>query len=97
PVQFELAQNAPNPFAIRAASATEIRYSLAESGPVTLRIFNLLGQEVAVLVQGVQNIGSYSVQWNGRDRRGLAAPSGVYFYQIKTPNFTATRKLILVE
>lgn len=97
PVQFELAQNAPNPFAIRAASATEIRYSLAESGPVTLRIFNLLGQEVAVLVQGVQNIGNYAVQWNGRDRRGLAAPSGVYFYQIKTSGFTATRKLILVE
>ncbi len=97
PVQFDLAQNTPNPFAIRTAPATEIRYSLAESGPVTLRIFNLLGQEIAVLVQGVQNSGSYAVQWNGRDRRGLAAPSGVYFYQIKTPNFTATRKLILVE
>lgn len=97
PVQFELAQNAPNPFALRTAPATEIRYSLAESGPVTLRLFNLLGQEVAVLVQGIQNSGSYAVQWNGRDRRGLAAPSGVYFYQIKTPNFTATRKLIVVE
>jgi subtilisin family serine protease len=97
PSQFDLAQNTPNPFAIRTAPATEIRYSLAESGPVTLRIFNLLGQEVAVLVQGVQNRGSYAVQWNGRDRRGLAAPSGVYFYQLKTPTFTATRKLIVVE
>jgi subtilisin family serine protease len=97
PVQFELAQNAPNPFAIRTAPTTEIRYSLAESGPVTLRIFNLLGQEVAVLVRGVQNRGSYAVQWDGRDRRGLAAPSGVYFYQLKTPGFTATRKLIVVE
>jgi flagellar hook assembly protein FlgD len=96
-MQFELAQSTPNPFAIRTAPATEIRYSLAESGPVTLRIFNLLGQEIAVLVQGAQNPGSYVVRWDGRDRRGLAAPSGVYFYQIKTPNFTATRKLILVE
>jgi subtilisin family serine protease len=97
PVRFELAQNAPNPFAIRTAANTEIRYSLAETGPVTLRIFNLLGQEIAVLLQGTQNRGSYAVQWDGRDRRGLAAPSGVYFYQLKTPNFTATRKLIVVE
>jgi subtilisin family serine protease len=97
PVQFALAQNAPNPFARRAVPATAIRYSLAETGPVTLRLFNLLGQEVAVLVQGVQNRGSYAVQWDGRDRRGLAAPSGVYFYQLKTSGFTATRKLILVE
>jgi hypothetical protein len=97
PVQFSLAQNTPNPFSIRTASAAEIRYSLAASGPVTLRIFNLLGQEVAVLVSGVQNTGSYTAQWNGRDRRGLAVPSGVYFYQLKTSNFTATRKLIVVE
>ncbi|MGH7449889.1 MAG: S8 family serine peptidase [bacterium] len=97
PLQFALAQSTPNPFAIRIAPSTEIRYSLAETGPVTLRIFNLLGQEVAVLVQGAQNRGSYVVQWDGRDRRGLAAPSGVYFYQLKTPNFTATRKLIVVE
>jgi subtilisin family serine protease len=97
PLQFALAQSTPNPFAIRAVPAVEIRYSLAEPGPVTLRIFNLLGQEVAMLVQRTQNSGSYAVQWNGLDRRGVAVPSGVYFYQIKTPNFTATRKLIVVE
>jgi subtilisin family serine protease len=97
PLQFALAQSAPNPFAIKTAPAAEIRYSLAKPGPVTLRIFNLLGQEVAVLVSGVQNPGSYTAQWNGRDRRGLAVPSGVYFYQLKTPSFTATRKLIVVE
>jgi hypothetical protein len=62
-----------------------------------LRIFNLLGQEVAVLVQTFQDRGSYVAQWNGRDRRGLVTPSGVYFYQLKTPAFTATRKLIVVE
>ncbi|MCI0691777.1 S8 family peptidase [candidate division KSB1 bacterium] len=97
PLQFALAQSTPNPFAMRTAPSTEIRYSLAETGPVTLRIFNVLGQEVAVLVRGVQNPGSYAVQWNGLDRRGVAVPSGVYFYQLKTPGFTATRKLIVVE
>jgi subtilisin family serine protease len=97
PLQFELAQNVPNPFAKRAAPTTEIRYNLADGGPVSLRIFNLLGQEVAVLVQGLQNPGNYAIKWNGRDRRGLAVPAGVYFYQLRAPNFTATRKLIVVE
>lgn len=97
PLQFTLAQSTPNPFAMRTAPATEIRYSLAETGPVTLRIFNVLGQEVAVLVRRAQNPGGYAVQWNGLDRRGVAVPSGVYFYQLKTPGFTATRKLIVVE
>jgi len=97
PLQFELSQNAPNPFAKRAAPATEIRYHLAEAGAVSLRIFNLLGQEVAVLVQGLQTRGSYAIKWDGLNSRGLAVPAGVYFYQLRTPNFTATRKLIVVE
>ncbi len=97
PLQFALAQSAPNPFTVKTAPAAEIRYSLAANGPVTLRLFNLLGQEVAVLASGVQSPGSYVVQWNGRDHRGAVVPSGVYFYQLKTPNFTATRKLIVVE
>ena len=97
PLQFELMQNAPNPFAARPAPATEIHYSLAEPGPVSLRIFNLLGQEVAVLVQRLQNRGRYAVQWDGRDRRGLAVPAGVYFYQLRAPGFSATRKMMVVE
>ena len=97
PLQFELAQNAPNPFAIRFAQSTMIHYNLAEPGPVSLRIFNLLGQEVAVLVQRWQNRGSYTAPWDGRDQRGLAVPAGVYFYQLRAPGFSATKKLIVVE
>jgi subtilisin family serine protease len=99
PLQFELSQNSPNPFAIRAsaAPATEIRYNLAEAGAVSLRIFNLLGQEVAVLVQGLQNRGSYAIKWGGRDRRGFTVPAGVYFYQLHAPGFSATKKLVVVE
>jgi serine protease len=97
PLQFELAQNTPNPFARNSAPATEIRYDVAEPGLVSLRLFNLLGQEVAVLVQNFQNRGHYAVQWDGRDRRGLAVPAGVYFYQLHAPNFSATRKLVVVQ
>jgi hypothetical protein len=70
---------------------------VAEPGPVSLRVFNLLGQEVAVLVRNFQNRGRYTVQWDGHDRRGLAVPAGVYFYQFHAPNFSATRKLIVVQ
>ena len=97
PLQFELAQNSPNPFAMRTAPTTTIQYNLAESGPVSLRVFNLLGQETAVLVQGLQNRGRHTAPWDGLDQRGLAVPAGVYFYQLRAPNFTATRKLIIVE
>jgi len=97
PLQFALSQNSPNPFVVRTAPATMIHYHLAEPGPVRLRIFNLLGQEVAVLVQRWQNRGRYAAPWDGRDQRGLAVPAGVYFYQLHTPGFSATKKLIVVE
>jgi hypothetical protein len=48
-------------------------------------------------VQRVQNPGNYAVQWDGLNSRGLAVPAGVYFYQLRAPNFSATRKLIVVE
>ena len=97
PLQFELAQNSPNPFARRTAQSTTIHYNLAEPGAVSLRVYNLLGQEVAVLVQRWQNRGRYTAPWDGRDQRGLAVAAGVYFYQLRAPNFSATRKLIVVE
>ncbi|MDZ7289833.1 MAG: S8 family serine peptidase [candidate division KSB1 bacterium] len=97
PVQFRLAQNTPNPFARRTGRVTAIQYSLAEPGPITLRIFNLLGQEVATLAQGYRNRGNYVLHWDGRDRRGLLVPSGVYFYRLQTKDFTTTKKLIVVD
>jgi hypothetical protein len=97
PLQFSLSQNTPNPFARRIAASTEIRYSVPEPGEVTLRLFNLLGQEIAVLVKRFHNHGNYAVQWDGRDKKGLSVPAGVYFYQLQMKDFTATRKLIVVE
>jgi photosystem II stability/assembly factor-like uncharacterized protein len=96
PGDYELAQNFPNPF----NPATAIRFGLpvAPQGGVTLKIFNVLGEEIAVLLDNEQKPAGYHVQiWNGLDKRGHASPSGVYFYRITAGKFTATRKMLFVK
>ena len=87
PVRSLLAQNYPNPF----NPTTTIRYQLAAPEHVTLRLYDLAGREVAILVDEVQA----GPQALDLDARGL--PSGVYFYRIVTPSFTDTRKLVLTK
>jgi aminopeptidase N len=88
PTTFALHQNYPNPF----NPSTVIRYRVPISTFVTLRIFNVLGQEIATLVNGVSMPGTYEVEW-------LASqiPSGVYFYRLTTSHYAQTRKLILLK
>ena len=88
PLPLRLYENYPNPFNPR----TTIRFSLPRSGEVSLKIFNLLGEEVATLVSGRVDAGTHAVQW---DATGL--PSGVYFYRLQAGDFTETRKLVLVK
>ena len=88
PKAFGLEQNYPNPF----NPSTVIRYRLSVSGPVTLKVFNVLGQEVATLANEVKQAGRQEVMW---DASGF--PSGVYFYRLMTPIVTATRKLLLLR
>ncbi|MGB2959868.1 MAG: CHRD domain-containing protein [Bacteroidota bacterium] len=89
PSAFTLEQNYPNPF----NPSTTIRFQLPEAGHAVLRIYNLMGQEVATLLDGVREAGSYVVDF---DARGLA--SGAYFYRL-TANGGAvqTRRMILVK
>lgn len=88
PLKFSMDQNYPNPF----NPTTVINFQLAEAGETRLAVFNVLGEEVAVLVDGYQTAGSKSVEFNARK-----LPSGVYLYRLTTGSFVATKKLMLVK
>ena len=88
PEQFSLLQNYPNPF----NPGTTIEFSLPKSDWVTLKIFNILGQEVAVLVSENLSAGSYKYDWAAS---GLA--SGVYYYRLDAGEFNQTKKLLLLK
>ncbi|HEX9615136.1 MAG TPA: ice-binding family protein [Bacteroidota bacterium] len=92
PRGFTLSQNYPNPF----NPSTIIEYSLENAGPVSLKVYSLLGLEVATLVSGRQEAGSYTVPFNANTgTRRLS--SGVYFYRLEAGSFTLTKKLILMK
>ena len=93
PLSFALEPNYPNPF----NPHTMVRYALPEAQQVRLEIYDLLGQKVRTLVDGAQPPGSYRLVWDGRNDRGLAVASGVYFYRLKTPQFRHTRKMLLLR
>ncbi|TSA20795.1 T9SS C-terminal target domain-containing protein, partial [bacterium] len=93
PANYLLEQNYPNPF----NPSTQILFGLPQLEKVSLTIYNVLGQKLATLVDGILTEGTHVVTWNGRDSRGLQLPSGVYFYLLKTSNFTATKRMILMK
>ncbi|HSW55317.1 MAG TPA: endonuclease/exonuclease/phosphatase family protein [Ignavibacteriaceae bacterium] len=85
---YRLDQNYPNPF----NPSTTINFSIAEASLVKIAVYNLLGQEVALVVNEVKEVGSHSITF---DATGL--PSGAYFYTIETPQFKQTRKMLLAK
>jgi hypothetical protein len=88
PTAFALHQNYPNPF----NPVTEIKYDLAEDVHVTLKVYNVLGAEIATLVDADQAASYYAVQWDATD---LA--TGVYFYSLDTGNFKSVKKMVLLK
>lgn len=88
PVEFSLNQNYPNPF----NPSTAIRFTVPEAGVYSLKVFNALGQEVAVLLDGMIEAGSHEVRWLAE-----GMPSGVYVYRLSAGEFTRTRKMTLLQ
>ena len=88
PSIYRLDQNYPNPF----NPATVIRYSIPEQSKVTLKVYNLLGQEVATLVNEVQPAGHFVARFEG-----YSLATGVYFYRLEAGKFSETKKMLLVK
>ena len=88
PTEFTLSQNYPNPF----NPSTTIRYALPKAQFVSLKIFNMAGQEAATLVNRQQEAGEHSIQWHAEK-----LPSGVYMYRLQAGEFSETKKMILMQ
>jgi hypothetical protein len=99
PQAYGLGQNYPNPF----NPSTRITFSLPQTGAVSLRVFNLLGQEVATLVNGAMTAGTHETVWDGRDAARRVLSSGVYFYRIEVKGldggaaYSAMKKMLLIK
>ena len=93
PLHFDLSQNYPNPF----NPSTTIRYTLPEAGRARLRVFDLVGREVALLVDEEQIAGQYFVRWDATDNSGRPLSSGVYFCKLESGGRFLTRKMLLMK
>jgi hypothetical protein len=93
PLEPTLEQNFPNPF----NPATTIRFSLPNEQAVSLDLFNLLGQRVRSWDLGLVSAGVHRVSWDGTTEAGAPAGSGLYFYRLTTPEYTRTRKMLLLK
>jgi hypothetical protein len=93
PREFALAQNYPNPF----NPSTNIRFDVAQSGNVKMKIYNVLGQEVMTLVDDYFETGKHVVTWNGRDSHGRQLASGMYIYRLEAGKISRTKKMLFVK
>ena len=93
PDRFGMDQNMPNPF----NPSTVIGYQLPEAGLVRLAVYNLLGQEVRVLVNESKDAGSFTATWDGTDELGRRVASGIYLYRIQAGDFSASRRMLLLK
>ena len=88
PSSFSLSQNYPNPF----NPSTTIEYAIPQASKVTLKIYNVLGQEIRTLVNETEEAGTYKINFDARDLN-----SGIYIYILEAGNFTQVRKMILMK
>ncbi|RPI17973.1 MAG: T9SS C-terminal target domain-containing protein [Ignavibacteriae bacterium] len=93
PYSYALHQNYPNPFNPR----TTIKFDLAAKGMVSLKIFNILGQEIKTLVNSEQTPGTKTVTWDGTNNAGITVTSGIYIYELKAGDFRDTKKMVFLK
>tara|TARA_Y100001980_G_C14483912_1_gene261968 strand:+ start:77 stop:1015 length:939 start_codon:yes stop_codon:yes gene_type:complete len=94
PTQFALHQNYPNPF----NPTTQISFDVPEgSDLVRLNIYNILGKKVSTLLNNVVNPGKHKIEWNAKDSEGNPVASGIYFYELSSPSYTARKKMLLIR
>jgi len=93
PDRFILNQNYPNPF----NPWTRITFAIPEADDVRLEILNILGRQVDMLVDNYLPAGYHSIYWDGLDSGGSPVSSGIYFYRITTPEYFASRKMLLLK
>ncbi|MEE9450812.1 MAG: T9SS type A sorting domain-containing protein, partial [Ignavibacteriaceae bacterium] len=88
PITFALEQNYPNPFNPK----TNIKFRISEIGFVSLKVYDVLGNEIATLVNEEKSAGNYEVEFDAS-----SLPSGIYFYQLRLGNFVETKKMVLMK
>jgi parallel beta-helix repeat protein len=93
PKAFAVSQNYPNPF----NPSTVINYALPKSSLVSIKIYNILGQEVKTLINSEHQAGNYSIQWNGDNNFGNPVSSGAYIYRVTAGQNTKTMKMVLLK
>ncbi len=90
---YELNQNYPNPF----NPSTKIDYQVATTGFVSLKVYDVIGNEIALLVGDVKKPGKYEVMWDGKNYNGKDVSSGIYLYKLETGNYSLTKKMGLIR
>lgn len=93
PDDFKLGRNYPNPF----NPSTNISFSLAERAVVTLEVYSILGIKIKTLADREFPPGNHTLVWDGTDRDGRPAASGIYFYSMEADDFRATEKMVLLK
>jgi len=93
PQETKLNGNYPNPF----NPETTISFSLQNDSAVSLKVYNVKGQRIKTLVNGMQSQGNHKVVWNGKDENDHPVSSGIYFYQMENEGFVCVKKMVLVK
>ena len=93
PGEYQLLQNYPNPF----NPSTTINFQIPVTAQVSLKIYNINGQQVRTLIENVRPAGYYASVWDGRNNNGIKVPSGIYFYSLQTEGYTQTKRMLLIK